>query len=323
MGHEYKILKAELAADAQEKAAELASGGAQKAAAAAGDDGGGGAEGETPTHALRLRQKGRKGIEGCQIEGRLKVKRIPGNFHINFVHDEMDYHNSLINATHNIHYLIFSDTPMHKPLSDAEVKLHNMFSNIEGTQHRLASSNTLHDTGFVSNHEDRTCAAPPPRAVVFFLLALAAAYPCHKKPAPLWLSQTGPWLVQVRALYPDRADVPAPDQHHRLPLHRLVRRARGLRALPFGQVQLPDLADDGDHLGEDDAALPFPDQRLRADWRALHGVLDGEWDAGRRRPKVQMNAVMHLLYKHRCLHSHSPEGVGTRHLLGHSALSSD
>ena len=161
MGHEYKILKAELAADAQEKAAELASGGAQKAAAAAGDDGGGGAEGETPTHALRLRQKGRKGIEGCQIEGRLKVKRIPGNFHINFVHDEMDYHNSLINATHNIHYLIFSDTPMHKPLSDAEVKLHNMFSNIEGTQHRLASSNTLHDTGFVSNHEDRTCAAPP------------------------------------------------------------------------------------------------------------------------------------------------------------------
>ena len=46
---------------------------------------------------------------------RLKVKRIPGNFHINFVHDNMDFHNSLINASHSIEYLIFSNTPMCVP----------------------------------------------------------------------------------------------------------------------------------------------------------------------------------------------------------------
>jgi len=158
MGHEYKILKAEIAAEAQAKAAEEAGGGA--AAAATGDAGAGDAGDDSkeplPTHALRLRQKGKKGIEGCQIEGRLKVKRIPGNFHINFVHDEMDYHNSLINATHNIHYLIFSANPMNKPLSEHEIKLHNLFSNLEGNLHRLASSNTLHDTSFISGHEDRT-----------------------------------------------------------------------------------------------------------------------------------------------------------------------
>ena len=103
MGHEYKILKAELAADEQAQAAEAAGGGGAKAAEVAGGDTKAAEDGEVkPTHALRLRQKGKKGPEGCQIEGRLKVKRIPGNFHINFVHDEMDYHNSLINATHNV-----------------------------------------------------------------------------------------------------------------------------------------------------------------------------------------------------------------------------
>ena len=45
---------------------------------------------------------------------------------------------------------------MSMPLSENEVKLHNLFSNIEGNRHRLASSNTLHDTLFVSGHEDRT-----------------------------------------------------------------------------------------------------------------------------------------------------------------------
>ena len=94
--------------------------------------------------------------EGCQIEGRLRVKRIPGNFHINFVHDNMDYHNSLINATHSIDYLIFSNTPLPKPMTPNQVSMHNVMAKIEGGRHRLASSNTMHNTEFVSNHEDRT-----------------------------------------------------------------------------------------------------------------------------------------------------------------------
>lgn len=150
MGHEYKIVEAELAT----KAAAEATGGT-------GDDTGdsGAADddsGKQYKHASHYRAKGRKELEGCQIEGRLRVKRIPGNFHINFVHDNMDYHNSLINATHSIDYLIFSNTPLPKPMTPNQVSMHNVMAKIEGGRHRLASSNTMHNTEFVSNHEDRT-----------------------------------------------------------------------------------------------------------------------------------------------------------------------
>ena len=88
MGHEYKILKAELAAAAREAAAEQSKGGdmvgAQAVTVKTGT-GPGAKEKTVYTHASHFKAKGRKEPEGCQIEGRLRVKRIPGNFHINFV----------------------------------------------------------------------------------------------------------------------------------------------------------------------------------------------------------------------------------------------
>eukprot|EP01047_Picozoa_sp_COSAG01_P054985 COSAG01_NODE_6071_length_3869_cov_36.543767_2_plen_634_part_00 len=159
MGHEYKILEAELATKAKDEAdaKKLADANPDAAAAAAGDAGAGAG---TPTpeykHAGHYRVRGGKTSEGCTIEGRLRVKRIPGNFHINFVHDNMDYHNSLINATHKIDYLIFSSTPLPKPMTHSQIQMHNIMSMLEGSSHRLASSNTMAYSEYVSNHEDRT-----------------------------------------------------------------------------------------------------------------------------------------------------------------------
>jgi len=159
MGHEHKILKAELAAAQREAAAEQRKGGDMTGAQAVTVKKGTGPKAKERTvytHASHFKAKGRKEPEGCQIEGRLRVKRIPGNFHINFVHDNMDYSNSMINATHSVDYLIFSNEPIPKPMTPSQVKLHNIMASMEGSKHRLASSNTLGDAAFASHHEDRT-----------------------------------------------------------------------------------------------------------------------------------------------------------------------
>lgn len=133
MGHEHKILEAEQAADkaAEGKAADGDDGAAKKAAEEA--------------HALRLHRKGVAGVEGCMIEGSLRVKRVPGNFHVQFTHDNMDYTNSLINATHLIQHLTFGDQ---LPLSVAKV--------LDQVDAQGPGFNTLGDHDFVSQHADRT-----------------------------------------------------------------------------------------------------------------------------------------------------------------------
>ena len=68
-----------------------------------------------------------------------------GNFHIQFTHDNMDYKNSLINATHLIDHLTFGDR---LPLSVA-----NMLDQIDATG---PGFNTLANHDFVSIHADRT-----------------------------------------------------------------------------------------------------------------------------------------------------------------------
>jgi len=136
MGHEHKILEAE---KASAKAAE----GTKAAALPEGGEGDGEGDGGTAPHKFHAR--GKKGVEGCSLEGNLRVKRVPGNFHIQFTHDNMDYKNSLINATHLIDHLTFGDR---LPLSVA-----NMLDQIDATG---PGFNTLANHDFVSIHADRT-----------------------------------------------------------------------------------------------------------------------------------------------------------------------
>eukprot|EP01050_Picozoa_sp_SAG11_P022963 SAG11_NODE_4479_length_1880_cov_1.913532_2_plen_250_part_00 len=142
---EHKILSAERSVkEAEERAPE-----GQKEIARAKAE-------RLPEHALYLRPKGAKGPEGCELEGRLKVKRIPGNFHINFVHDNMDFHNSLINASHTIEYLIFGAQPLEKPMDANKLKMHNFISEMESKAYKVSGTNSLQEAMYVSNHEDRT-----------------------------------------------------------------------------------------------------------------------------------------------------------------------
>ena len=101
MGHEHKILEAEQKAAAKAKEAEAAGEGSPPPP-----------PGEEP-HALRLHRRGSKGVEGCSLEGSLRVKRVPGNFHVQFTHESFNFENSLINATHAINHLSFG-TPQPK-----------------------------------------------------------------------------------------------------------------------------------------------------------------------------------------------------------------
>lgn len=104
---------------------------------------------------LKMRQKGDQGRaigqEGCTLKGRVAVKRLPGNFHVNFAHDSFSFQNSLINATHSIENLSFG-----RPLKEAQKKaLAAMDSRVEDNE-ILATTNTLDGNFFVSQHNDRT-----------------------------------------------------------------------------------------------------------------------------------------------------------------------
>ena len=68
MGHEHKILEAE---KASAKAAE----GTKAAALPEGGEGDGEGDGGTAPHKFHAR--GKKGVEGCSLEGNLRVKRVP------------------------------------------------------------------------------------------------------------------------------------------------------------------------------------------------------------------------------------------------------
>lgn len=161
MGHEHKILEAEQAA------AKAAEGNAPAAAQTGEGDAGGEAA------PIRMHARGAKGVEGCMMEGSLRVKRVPvrpspsspfrstprsaavrsgltlagdqGNLHIQFTHDNMDYKNSLINATHVVSHLTFGDK---LPVSVASL--------LDKVDADGPGFNTLADHEFVSEHADRT-----------------------------------------------------------------------------------------------------------------------------------------------------------------------
>ena len=70
---------------------------------------------------------------------------LQGNLHVQFTHDNMDYKNSLINATHIVSHLTFGDQ---LPISVASL--------LDSIDAEGPGFNTLGDHEFVSEHADRT-----------------------------------------------------------------------------------------------------------------------------------------------------------------------
>lgn len=125
--------------------------------------------GDSPTH---LRLKGDKGkligIEGCTMRGYVEVKRVPGNFHVQFSHKSYNFENSLINASHHINHFSFG-TPLPKATRkwidyiDQKVVADHLADRGAATMdsgtavHALMmGSNNLDDMSFLSGHSDRT-----------------------------------------------------------------------------------------------------------------------------------------------------------------------
>jgi len=53
------------------------------------------------------------GHEGCNVAGRLMVKRVPGNFHMNLVSPRYSVNHEMVNSSHTVHRLNYGD-----PLSE-------------------------------------------------------------------------------------------------------------------------------------------------------------------------------------------------------------
>lgn len=70
---------------------------------------------------------------------------LQGNLHVQFTHDNMDYKNSLINATHIVSHLTFGD--------QLPVSVASMLDKVDAEG---PGFNTLGDHEFVSEHADRT-----------------------------------------------------------------------------------------------------------------------------------------------------------------------
>lgn len=75
----------------------------------------------------------------------LTILALQGNLHVQFTHDNMDYKNSLINATHIVSHLTFGDQ---LPVSVASL--------LDKVDAEGPGFNTLGDHEFVSEHADRT-----------------------------------------------------------------------------------------------------------------------------------------------------------------------
>ena len=113
---------------------------------------------------VHLRIKGDQGkligVEGCAMSGYVEVKRVPGNFHVQFTHESFNFENSLINATHAINHFSFG-TPQPKStrlwMEFMESKLEQ--KQLDGVPHPHAlfhDIDTLDGTVFISDHIDRT-----------------------------------------------------------------------------------------------------------------------------------------------------------------------
>lgn len=88
----------------------------------------------------------RAGPEGCMVAGLLKVKKVPGNFHINLFDKKFSQNHELINATHYIDNLWFGE-----PLN------YQMFSSLpKGVQQEIAAQR-LEGKAFVATRKNHTC----------------------------------------------------------------------------------------------------------------------------------------------------------------------
>lgn len=89
--------------------------------------------------------KKRSGPEGCMIAGVLKVKKVPGNFHVNLHSKKFSQHPELINATHYIDNLWFGE-----PLN------YNMFSTLPASVRAEIAAQRLEGKAFVATHTNQT-----------------------------------------------------------------------------------------------------------------------------------------------------------------------
>ena len=142
----------------------------------------------------------------------------------------MDFHNSLINASHQIEYLIFSEAPMPKPLSEHVLRMHNFISDAESRAYKVSGTNELRESMYTSLHEDRTfehfvqverlqCSS-----LLYYILTLHYAY----SPASCY----APFVV----CYADRPHLQQPAEDNSLQIHGDECRARRYRPLSFGEI---------------------------------------------------------------------------------------
>ena len=88
------------------------------------------------------------GHEGCNVKGRLMVKRVPGNFHVQLHSPRYSHDSELVNASHTVNRLNFGD-----PIS--EHRLRQMTSMPEALRDDL-SSDHLDDKTFISTMKNYT-----------------------------------------------------------------------------------------------------------------------------------------------------------------------
>jgi len=89
------------------------------------------------------------GGEGCNINGELKVKKVPGSLHIQLTSPRYDVDASLINASHQIHRLWFTDSSQGIINPTTYLAL----------QHRMIESwitSPLNDKDFIAKHTNQT-----------------------------------------------------------------------------------------------------------------------------------------------------------------------
>lgn len=88
------------------------------------------------------------GHEGCNIAGRLMVKRVPGNFHVQLHSPRYSHDNELVNASHTVHRLNFGD-----PISEHRLR---QMSSLPDALRDDIDSDHLDDKVFISNMKNYT-----------------------------------------------------------------------------------------------------------------------------------------------------------------------
>ena len=88
------------------------------------------------------------GHEGCNVAGRLMVKRVPGNFHMNLHSPRYSHDNELVNASHTVHRLNFGD-----PVSEHRLR---RMSDIPDALEDDIESDHLDDKVFISQMKNYT-----------------------------------------------------------------------------------------------------------------------------------------------------------------------